>query len=248
MTHARHQRISLDTTPYSTLAPTQVDAANQLFVDAASLMLQADGEQQQADSYATLVNANQPIHTYAYDEGRKLLGVYDVAGERQDEFVYLGGTPIAEVDGSQVYFIHTDHLATPRAMTDGGKRVVWRWVRRPFGDSAPDEDADGDGVKVGLNLRFPGQYFDGETGLSYNYFRDYDPKSGRYIESDPIGLRGGLNTYAYVLSDPLSWTDPTGLYGYDGFAGAITGMPPSQFPPNAGSCGLHRESTVVSNT
>ena len=60
-------------------------------------------------------------------------------------------------------------------------------------------------------LRFPGQYFDAETGLHYNYFRDYDPSTGRYIESDPIGLDGGLNTYLYAESNPLLLVDPYGL-------------------------------------
>jgi len=64
---------------------------------------------------------------------------------------------------------------------------------------------------VTLNLRFPGQCFDKETGLHYNYFRTYDPSTGRYLESDPIGLDGGLNTYTYVLNNPLIHMDLFGL-------------------------------------
>lgn len=72
---------------------------------------------------------------------------------------------------------------------------------------------------VAYNLRFPGQYYDSETGLSYNYFRDYDPSIGRYIESDPIGLQGGLNTYAYVNGSPLIDIDPQGLTAAAGALG-----------------------------
>jgi len=88
--------------------------------------------------------------------------------------------------------------------------VIWRWDSTPFGDSAPNEDPDGDGSTLTLNLRFPGQYYDAESELSYNYYRDYDPATGRYVESDPIGLAAGSITYAYVKSNSVRYVDPTG--------------------------------------
>jgi len=108
-------------------------------------------------------------------------------------------------------FIHTDHLGTPRVVTDDAQTTVWRWDSTPFGASVPDEDPDGDSHDFTLNLRFPGQYYDAESELHYNYFRTYDPSTGRYIESDPIGLLGGLNVFGYTDSNPYNFIDPSGL-------------------------------------
>ena len=108
-------------------------------------------------------------------------------------------------------YLHTDHLGTPRIGTDASGQIVWRWDGDAFGTTAASEDPDGDGKAVNVNLRFAGQYFDTETNLHYNYFRYYDPQTGRYITSDPIGLLGGLNTYTYVLNNPLKYIDPLGL-------------------------------------
>ncbi|MGQ0543735.1 MAG: Ig-like domain-containing protein [Betaproteobacteria bacterium] len=109
------------------------------------------------------------------------------------------------------YFIHVDHLNTPRMITKQGQ-AVWRWDQtEPFGANLPDEDPDGDSVALEFPLRFPGQYADKETNLHYNVFRDYDSGIGRYMQSDPIGLMAGLNTYTYVNNNPLALTDPLGL-------------------------------------
>ena len=104
-----------------------------------------------------------------------------------------------------MYFIHTDHLGTPQAMTDSSRAVVWEASHTPFGELHRETGA------IPQPLRFPGQYDDGESGYHYNYFRDYDPSIGRYVQSDPIGLEGGINTYAYVGGNPLYWSDPSGL-------------------------------------
>jgi len=119
--------------------------------------------------------------------------------------------PVTTVS-DHIHYVHFDHLGTPRQVTNANQSVVWSWISAPFGDSAPDQDPDGDLTDFVLNLRFPGQYFDAESGLHYNYFRTYDPETGRYIESDPIGLEGGLNSFAYAGSNPQRYTDPLGLW------------------------------------
>ncbi len=128
--------------------------------------------------------------------------------------VIADAVKIVPVDAATTYNIHTDQLNTPRAISDSTNKVVWRWDSDPFGTTAANDDPDLDGVKFTYNLRFPGQYYDGETGLHYNYFRDYDPETGRYVESDPIGLIGGFNTYSYVIDNPLGRFDLLGLLGY----------------------------------
>jgi RHS repeat-associated protein len=112
-----------------------------------------------------------------------------------------------------VFYVHTDQLNAPRKITQpSSNSLVWRWDTDPFGTVAPNQNPSGLGTFI-YNLRFPGQYYQAETGLNYNYFRDYDSQTGRYIESDPIGLAGGsYSTYAYVRGNPISLIDPFGLY------------------------------------
>jgi RHS repeat-associated protein len=124
------------------------------------------------------------------------------------EFVTLAGRPLALVEGGpggELLWVHTDHLGTPQKMTDSGGAVVWDAVFTPFG-AAVSLAGTAENPQ-----RFPGQRYDAETALHYNYFRDYDPSLGRYMESDPIGLLGGLNTYAYVGGNPTGARDPYGL-------------------------------------
>ena len=104
-------------------------------------------------------------------------------------------------------------MGTPRAITrPSDNAVVWKWENTdPFGANAPNEDPSSTGTNFKYNLRFPGQYYDQETGTHYNYFRDYDPATGRYVQSDPVGLLGGMNTYGYVGANPLISIDAFGL-------------------------------------
>ncbi|MDO9162192.1 MAG: RHS repeat-associated core domain-containing protein [Methylococcaceae bacterium] len=193
-----------------------------------------DDEDEHGDQHGKVKKSTQRILTstyFVYDEAGHLIGEYDQQGQAIQETVWLGDMPVAVLKNYQTYYVYTDHLNSPRAITSQNGEVVWRWESDPFGMGLPkvginqdqdqddhhrnsqaiDEDPDHDGHPFIYNLRFPGQYYDKETGLHYNTHRDYDPSTGRYIESDPIGLLGGVNTYAYVGSDPLRYIDPRGL-------------------------------------
>ncbi|MFZ6745257.1 Ig-like domain-containing protein [Undibacterium sp. JH2W] len=111
----------------------------------------------------------------------------------------------------KMYDIHADHLNTPRVITDATGTEVWRWDSAPFGETVANEQPQNNATKFTFNQRFPGQYYDQETGLHYNYFRDYDPQMGRYVQSDLIGLGGGINTFAYVGANPNYLSDFFGL-------------------------------------
>ena len=105
-----------------------------------------------------------------------------------------------------LYFLHADHLGKTQFATDTTGAIIWDGgITTPFGESLTLASA------FTQNLMFPGQYADSETGLSHNWHRTYDPMLGRYLQSDPIGLAGGLNRYAYVGGNPVSYVDPTGL-------------------------------------
>ncbi len=125
-----------------------------------------------------------------------------------------------------VYYFHNDHLGTPQIMTDQAGRIVWKAEYEPFGKANVYEDPDGDGLPVENNLGFPGQYYDAETGLHYNYHRDYDPGTGRYLEADPIGLGGGLNLYSYAVNSPLIYSDHNGLIPNPAEAACVLGPNP----------------------
>jgi RHS repeat-associated protein len=183
------------------------EEAARLATETDALIARARAAKALAADYRALA-ANPPSAQIAthflYDPEGRLLGEYGEAGQVEREYFYLEGMPLALIAPTGIYYYHTDHLGTPQSLTDGDRTVVWQAHHDPFGQASVTTQV------VVNNLRFPGQYFDAETGLHYNYFRDYDPSTGRYIQSDPIGLAGGINTYAYVGSNPLTRIDPTG--------------------------------------
>jgi RHS repeat-associated protein len=165
---------------------------------------------------------------YVYDPTGHLIGEYRQIGRPKQETVYLGDTPVLILmPGTTtpgVYTIDTDHLNTPRVIKTQAGAIVWRWDQsEPFGSTQPNSNPSGLGTFT-YNLRFPGQYYDSETGLHYNMARYYHPDLGRYLQSDPIGLAGGVNTYTYVSNTPVNRIDPSGLldiYGYQSRGGGL---------------------------
>lgn len=176
---------------------------------------------------------NNPIATYYYDPfGRRL---WKEVNNTRIYFFYADEGLIAEASATgtltisygyrpggtwstdavylktnnQYYFFQSDHLGTSQKLLASDGTVVWGAKAQAFGQTVVDA-----GSTITNNLRFPGQYFDQETEMHYNWFRYYDPHTGRYITSDPIGFRGGLNTYSYVKANPIAKSDPSGLKPY----------------------------------
>jgi RHS repeat-associated protein len=180
-----------------------------------------------------------------------ILGEYDngsASGTGRIEYIWLptedgSAIPVAMFRGSRYYQIHSDHLGTPRLITDDQAKPVWQWAYSAFGDNKPtgllktttnpnNAITNQPGLlqvtaPMEFSLRFPGQYADSETGQFYNYFRNYQATQGRYTQNDPIGLLGGSNRTLYGNANALSSTDPLGLWSlevgiFGGLGGNIT--------------------------
>jgi len=140
----------------------------------------------------------------------------DGSGTTRADYVYLnpqsgpGATPVGTIQPSNnaMYFLHTDRLGTPSAATDIHKTVQWSATYQPFGYTATGMSG------IVQDLRLPGQEWDLESGFNHNGFRNYATTLTRYVESDPIGLAGGMNTYQYVGGHPLKYVDPRGLWPF----------------------------------
>ena len=202
----------------SITAPT----ANAVFTAPASITVTADAQDTDGTVTEVAFYANgNPIGTtttspYTIQWTNVPAGAYSltaVATDNDGLQSTSAAVPITVNAVKALYFIHVDHLNTPRLIADANGTTVWRWDQaEPFGDNVANEDPDGNSVAFSYPQRLPGQYYDAETVLYYNYFRDYDPSLGRYVRSDPIGLRGGWNTYLYGGGNPVSLTDPTGQF------------------------------------
>ena len=175
--------------------------------------------------------AEQQGIAYMYDEEGNLLSETGTGGANSTgskQYIYLptasGAMPVAVIIDGKPYAIHADHLNTPRRLTDSKGQVVWQWAYSAFGDDQPTQlanrfadpeltpNAGTTGASpIEFNLRYPGQYFDKESGLFYNMRRSYDKNSGRYTQPDPIGLDGGWNRFGYANANPLGFIDPDGL-------------------------------------
>jgi RHS repeat-associated protein len=190
--------------------------------------------------YATAQTNASIGSAFLYADGQlpswAVLGEYDngsASGTGRTEYIWLptedgSAIPVGFYRNSKFYAIHPDHLGTPRLVTDNTNKVVWQWAysgfgnNKPMGVLKPTTSATtaftnqpvllaAPAAAAILDLRFPGQMADEETGLFYNYFRSYMPSGGRYTQADPIGLDGGWNRFGYVDGNPLSMTDPLGL-------------------------------------
>ncbi|MCC4606025.1 RHS repeat protein [Xanthomonas campestris pv. parthenii] len=173
-------------------------------------------------------------NTYTlYDEAGHWLGDYDNNGAPKQQAIWLNDLPVGLLaNANTLHYIEPDHLGSPRVVIEPTRDMaVWTWSLKgeAFGNTAPNQDPDGDGVAVVLDMRFPGQRFDAASGLNQNYLRDgYEAATGRYTQTDPIGLKGGISVYGYAQQTPLNAIDPSGLAAF------LTPIPPANQRP-AGS-------------
>ena len=153
--------------------------------------------------------------TYYFYSAEGLIAEADANGQITQSYGYAPGstfttnplwTKLTTAGTATYYTYQNDHLGTPQKLLNQSGLTVWSATYDAFGKATVDPAST-----ITNNLRFPGQYADQETGLHYNWMRFYDPNTGRYVTSDPIGLRGGINTYTYVYGNPVRRVDPRGL-------------------------------------
>jgi RHS repeat-associated protein len=184
-------------------------------------------EQRVRKSGTTTAVTTGAVH-YAYDEDGHVLGEHDTSGIPIYEVIWLGDQPVAVVKqtrtgsgtslnvATRIDYVYADHLNTPRVVTRSSDHaIVWRWDSFECFGVTPANENPNALVTYSFNLRFPGQVYDRETTCFYNLNRDYAAWVGRYMQSDRIGLNGGINTYVYVDGNPVSYIDPWGWIRYN---------------------------------
>jgi RHS repeat-associated protein len=171
------------------------------------------------------VNAESTL--FHYDFNGNLIAESQADGIFTSEYLYIGQARLAIVDvaGNTMYYYLNNYLGTPVMMTDDQGMIVWEADFKPFGEAYINPNSE-----VVNNFRFPGQYYDAETGLHYNHFRYYDPKTGRYLTPDPIGLAGGINLFEYSKNNPINLVDPWGLQTGSVVRPSPRGLDPSFHP------------------
>jgi len=199
---------------------TTVNGATKYQYDAFNRMNSAGGMAYYVDPEGQRLRKTGTAGTtyFAPDQGGAMLA--ENPGNGWIDYVWLNGRLIGQVSGGTVDAVHDDQVGRPEEMTNAAQAVVWRAQNFAFTSNVIV-------ANVTLNLGFPGQYYDAETSAWNNGFRDYRSGLGRYVESDPTGQEGGVNTFAYVLSNPLSNIDPLGLWplGMPGKASAQQQLP-----------------------
>jgi RHS repeat-associated protein len=162
----------------------------------------------------TLTSGPVTIHSVFDSQGRRIAEYNETSGALIREYVWNGWEPVALIEGGVVYFVRADHIGRPVFATNASGVTVWSASYLPFGEVHVATGALPDN-------RFPGQWYQSESGLHQNWMRDYDPTTGRYLQADPLGLVDGASVYGYVTQNPGRWMDPRGehkndkWYGYD---------------------------------
>jgi len=206
--------VSVVATPSSAVAPANVTLSVAVTADPGPVTV-ANVEYVNGNSKLGVVTtAPFSLDLTNLEPGSYVIKAYVRLADAQNTLLTSAPVPLTVSGGTAgsaaVYYIHTDQLNTPRVIADQNQSVVWKWESDGFGVAPPNEQP-GAAAAFEFNPRFAGQYFDRESNLHYNYFRDYDPQTGRYIQSDPIGLSDGVNTYLYVKGNPIVGADPLGL-------------------------------------
>lgn len=158
-----------------------------------------------------LLTSGDTIHNIFDVDGNRIAEYeYDASNSTSTilrEYIWMMGEPVAVVEYTggtpTLYYVRTDHIGRPTFATNGSGTVVWTLEYLPFGQVRASTGSP-------IDLRFPGQWFQAESGLHHNWMRDYDPVAGRYIEADPLGLIDGPSVYGYAAQNPMRYIDPTG--------------------------------------